>query len=314
MSEEKGGAAHPMQYRPRDQEFQPLSEEQRTFELWNRLFVPYSKHFLPALKPVYSVIASRAASLLQGIDLPKILDVGASAGEPAMTIAKMLKESTVLSTDITTRSVVAGNARAQQSNVSNIDFISCNADELIFDGESFDLATCSFLLPYVDVNRVAQELFRVLKIGGKLIIVEFANEDADTLRPLLTVLDELIPDRKQLPPKHGLFPDRLSNEAESLKAELEKAGFEKIAYEKIDIGFDLVVSVDEAWEMYRDYIEGLIRHQNREGAPVAKEIFLKHLEDRKLIQDNQVSIWQENRILLLEANKPMKSWFQQLFE
>ncbi|EKX35690.1 hypothetical protein GUITHDRAFT_118180 [Guillardia theta CCMP2712] len=251
--------------------------------------MPYSRYFLPALKPIYSAVASKAASLMQDTELPKILDIGSSVGEPSLSIAKMLQDSTVLSTDISARSVVMGRARAEQNNVKNIEFFGCNADNLMFDAESFDLVSSSFLLPYVDVSKVADETFRVLKLGGKLLLVDFASE----------VL---------------LFLLSLKSEVEQLKAELERAGFQDITYEKVDIELDIVVSVEEAWEMYREYIEQLLEHQKADVSTAAREVFIKHLEDRKLIRDGQVYLWQESRILLIEASKPMKSWFQQLFE
>jgi len=314
MSSQDAADNHPMKYKPRDEEFMPLTEEQKTFELWNRLHMPYSRYFLPALKPIYSAVASKAASLMQDTELPKILDIGSSVGEPSLSIAKMLQDSTVLSTDISARSVVMGRARAEQNNVKNIEFFGCNADNLMFDAESFDLVSSSFLLPYVDVSKVADETFRVLKLGGKLLLVDFASEEADVLRPLLAVLDAFVPDRKQLPPQQGCYPDRWATQVEQLKAELERAGFQDITYEKVDIELDIVVSVEEAWEMYREYIEQLLEHQKADVSTAAREVFIKHLEDRKLIRDGQVYLWQESRILLIEASKPMKSWFQQLFE
>jgi chemotaxis methyl-accepting protein methylase len=54
---------------------------------------PYSIDVMPMFAPLHRIAVKEARQLLQGMDRPQILDLGAAAGEPAMSLATALPEA-----------------------------------------------------------------------------------------------------------------------------------------------------------------------------------------------------------------------------
>jgi hypothetical protein len=54
---------------------------------------PYSIDVMPMFAPLHRIAVKEARQLLQGMDRPQILDLGAAAGEPSLSIATGLPEA-----------------------------------------------------------------------------------------------------------------------------------------------------------------------------------------------------------------------------
>ena len=105
-----------------------------------------------------------------------------------------------------------GKAKAKFEN-SNIKFLEMDAQKMEFNNESFDYVVASLILSVVpDANKCFQEITRVLKYDGKIIIFDkFAPKNKKLslpkmlLRPIIEVLgtdigrsfEELIPSKKK---------------------------------------------------------------------------------------------------------------------
>lgn len=60
---------------------------------------------------------------------------------------------------------------------SNLFFLLCSAEKLLFASEFFDIVYVPWVLNYIqDKDKVINEIFRVLKPGGKLVLVESSSE------------------------------------------------------------------------------------------------------------------------------------------
>ncbi|MHB0951075.1 MAG: bifunctional demethylmenaquinone methyltransferase/2-methoxy-6-polyprenyl-1,4-benzoquinol methylase UbiE [Allorhizobium sp.] len=114
----------------------------------------------------------------------KVLDVAGGTGDIAFRIveaSKRLAHATVL--DINGSMLGVGAERAQRKGISdNLTFVEANAEELPFEDNSFDAYTIAFGIrnvPHIDV--ALKEAYRVLKRGGRLLVLEFS----DVQMPLL---------------------------------------------------------------------------------------------------------------------------------
>jgi len=114
----------------------------------------------------------------------KVLDVAGGTGDIAFRIveaSKRLAHATVL--DINGSMLGVGAERAQKKGLSdNLTFVEANAEELPFEDNSFDAYTIAFGIrnvPHIDV--ALREAYRVLKRGGRLLVLEFS----DVQMPLL---------------------------------------------------------------------------------------------------------------------------------
>ncbi|MEI2302493.1 bifunctional demethylmenaquinone methyltransferase/2-methoxy-6-polyprenyl-1,4-benzoquinol methylase UbiE [Ensifer sp. MJa1] len=114
----------------------------------------------------------------------KVLDVAGGTGDIAFRIIEASDRkahATVL--DINGSMLAVGAERAEKKKLSaNLDFVEANAEELPFEANSFDAYTIAFGIrnvPRIDV--ALKEAHRVLKRGGRLLVLEFSEVEMPLL-------------------------------------------------------------------------------------------------------------------------------------
>ncbi|NVD37508.1 bifunctional demethylmenaquinone methyltransferase/2-methoxy-6-polyprenyl-1,4-benzoquinol methylase UbiE [Ensifer sp. HO-A22] len=114
----------------------------------------------------------------------RTLDVAGGTGDIAFRIIEASDRkahSTVL--DINGSMLAVGAERAEKKKLSaNLDFVEANAEELPFAANSFDAYTIAFGIrnvPRIDV--ALKEAYRVLKRGGRLLVLEFSEVEMPLL-------------------------------------------------------------------------------------------------------------------------------------
>lgn len=108
----------------------------------------------------------------------KVLDVAGGTGDIAFRIvdaSHRQAHATVL--DINGSMLGVGRERAEKRNLSeNVDFVEANAEELPFGDAEFDAYTIAFGIRNVpDIAKALGEAHRVLKRGGRLLVLEFSE-------------------------------------------------------------------------------------------------------------------------------------------
>ena len=120
----------------------------------------------------------------------RTLDVAGGTGDLAFRIVEAsnrLAHSTVL--DINGSMLGVGADRAEKKGLTeNLTFVEANAEDLPFEAGSFDAYTIAFGIRNVPhIDKALSEAYRVLKRGGRLLVLEFSEVDM----PLLdTVYDQ----------------------------------------------------------------------------------------------------------------------------
>ena len=114
----------------------------------------------------------------------KVLDVAGGTGDIAFRIVEASDRkahATVL--DINGSMLGVGSERAAKKGLNdNLTFVEANAEELPFESNSFDAYTIAFGIrnvPRIDV--ALSEAYRVLKRGGRLLVLEFSEVDMPLL-------------------------------------------------------------------------------------------------------------------------------------
>ncbi len=101
----------------------------------------------------------------------RVLDVAAGTGNVAVRAAE--SEARVVAVDLTPENFPAGQAYARSRGVS-LDWVEGDAEALPFPTASFDVVTSCFGALFApDHQRVAQELLRVVKPGGRIVMANF---------------------------------------------------------------------------------------------------------------------------------------------
>jgi len=103
----------------------------------------------------------------------KLLEIGAGIGQNTFELIKMNFD--VCATDISSKSVKVMNKRF--SKYKNFSAKVADMEFLPFKNESFDIICSAGSLSYGDNNLVMDELYRVLKVGGDLVIVDSLNDN-----------------------------------------------------------------------------------------------------------------------------------------
>lgn len=185
----------------------------------------------------------REAAVRQG---QRVLDVASGTGDLAKAFAKKVGASgQVVMTDINDAMLAVGRDRMIDAGIlGNVECVQADAENLPFADNYFDCITIAFGLRNVTHKDVAlKSMFRVLKPGGKLLILEFSkpvlpmlNKIYDTYSfNIIPKLGELVTnDRESY--QYLVESIRMHPDQETLKGMLEEAGFEDAGYHNLSGG------------------------------------------------------------------------------
>lgn len=107
-----------------------------------------------------------------------VLDLAGGTGDLAALMApKVGKTGKIILSDINDSMLKVGRDRmADRGFLSNIEYVQANAESLPFEDKQFDCVTIAFGLRNVtDKDAALRSIFRVLKPGGRLLILEFSK-------------------------------------------------------------------------------------------------------------------------------------------
>ena len=132
---------------------------------WEKVAPEYAKDRL-------GIFGRYAGRLLDLLHLPKdsrLLDVGCGDGAVALQAATWAdSKGWVIGSDVAAALLRLGQMKAMQE-IPKVAFCQMDAERLGFVNTSFDCATCAFsLFQFHDMDRALDEMWRVLKPGGRL--------------------------------------------------------------------------------------------------------------------------------------------------
>jgi demethylmenaquinone methyltransferase/2-methoxy-6-polyprenyl-1,4-benzoquinol methylase len=176
----------------------------------------------------------------------QVLDVAGGTGDLAAQFARQVGPTgSVTVADINAAMLDVGRARmADRGLAGNIEFVQANAECLPFPNDHFDCISIAFGLRNVThIDRALASMFRVLKPGGALLVLEFSKP---VLRPLSRAYDvysfSVLPwlgrlvtndegSYRYLAESIRRHPDQ-----ETLKQLMGQAGFERVHYHNLAAG------------------------------------------------------------------------------
>lgn len=176
----------------------------------------------------------------------KVLDLAGGTGDLTAKFSQLVgDDGLVVLADINESMLKVGREKLRDKGLfKNIEYVQANAEELPFADNFFDCITISFGLRNVtDKNKALQSMWRVLKPGGRLLILEFSkpqypilNKAYDlysfTMLPLMgKVIANDADSYRYLAESIRMHPDQ-----KTLKKMMEDAGFVDVKYHNMTGG------------------------------------------------------------------------------
>ena len=186
----------------------------------------------------------RFAVSISGVDRgDKVLDIAGGSGDLSKLFAqKVGAEGQVILTDINASMLGVGRDRMMDAGL-NVPALQCDAEKLPFPDNYFDCVIVAFgLRNMTHKDRALAEMQRVLKVGGRLLVLEFSK----VWQPLSKVYDaysfKLLPLMGKLLAKDAESYQylaesiRMHPDQETLKQMMIDAGLSKVDYYNLAAG------------------------------------------------------------------------------
>lgn len=181
-----------------------------------------------------------------GIHQPQqILDIATGTGDFALLLAKRIKPQHIVGADISEGMMAVGREKVKEEGLQNvISFQYEDCMQLSFPDGSFDAVTSSYgVRNFQNLDKGLQEMQRVLRPGGHLLIVELTPPPSFPMKQLfwlfahvvMPLLGRLISHDDSaytyLPASMQAFP-----QPEQMEGILRKAGFTEVQWRRFTFG------------------------------------------------------------------------------
>ncbi len=174
------------------------------------------------------------------------LDVAAGSGDLALGLARKVgKTGRVVVTDINAAMLAEGRDRLLNEGLAgNVEYVLADAENLPFPDGTFHCVTMGFGLRNVtDKDAALRSLYRVLKPGGRLLVLEFSRAQLGAFAPLYDAYSfQVLPRLGQLLAgdaesyRYLAESIRKHPDQDTLKAMMQSSGFERCEYFNLTLG------------------------------------------------------------------------------
>ncbi len=177
-----------------------------------------------------------------------ILDVATGTADLAIALTKAQPDK-IVGIDISAGMLSVGQKKIESQNLTHlISLQQADSENLPFEDNSFDAVTVAFgVRNFENLQKGLTEIRRVLKAGGKLLVLEFSQPTRFPFKQtytfyfkrILPTLGKLVSKDNSaytyLPASVGAFPY-----GEAFMQELEKAGFSPNSYKPVTFGVAMI--------------------------------------------------------------------------
>jgi demethylmenaquinone methyltransferase/2-methoxy-6-polyprenyl-1,4-benzoquinol methylase len=165
----------------KSEEIKPYEQESEKKQQVSKMFNNISKnydflnHFLSL--GIDKSWRKKAIAELKSIQPQVILDVATGTGDLALEAQKQLNPKKIIGIDIAVKMLEIGRVKIQKKQLSEIMTLEeGDSENLPFEDNSFDAVIVAFgVRNFANVENGIKEMYRVLKPGGKCVILEFSK-------------------------------------------------------------------------------------------------------------------------------------------
>ncbi|WP_114964750.1 bifunctional demethylmenaquinone methyltransferase/2-methoxy-6-polyprenyl-1,4-benzoquinol methylase UbiE [Alkalilacustris brevis] len=185
----------------------------------------------------------------------RLLDVAGGTGDIAFRFLKRAPGAEAVVLDMTESMLVEGRKRAEAEDMADrLEWVVGDAMALPFPDGVFDVYTISFGIRNVTrIEKALGEAFRVLRHGGRLMVLEFSQLPNPALQwaydrysfNVIPALGQMVANDREsyqyLVESIRRFPDQ-----ESFATMIREAGFEQVRYRNLSMG---IAALHSGWKL-----------------------------------------------------------------
>ena len=197
----------------------------------------------------------RAIDLLDPMGNERILDVATGTGDVVIEVAKRNLSVKIFGIDFSQRMLDLGRIKISRNGYNQAVSLQIGSGECLpFADESFDGIICAFgIRNFADVQLGLREFFRVLKPGGRVVVLEFSIPQNQFLKTAYEWYFNLIlPKIGNIISGHlnaySYLPESVANFPSQKKfiKWIEKIGFKKVSFSELTFG---IVSIHRGYKV-----------------------------------------------------------------
>lgn len=119
----------------------------------------------------------KALGYLKELQPKKMLDVATGTADVAIMASALLKPNLIVGIDISDGMLEIGRKKIAKLRLQNtIELLNGDSETINFENDSFDAVTVAFgVRNFQNLEKGIAEIFRVLRPGGKLVVLEFSK-------------------------------------------------------------------------------------------------------------------------------------------
>jgi len=134
----------------------------------------------------------KAVARLKDIQPKRILDVASGTADLAIAALK-LNPDEVIGIDLSENMLQVGRTKLDKKGIKNITLMQGDSENLPFKDNEFDAITVGFgVRNYENLEKGLLEMKRVLRPGGKLVVLEFSKPSAFPIKQMFTFYSKYI--------------------------------------------------------------------------------------------------------------------------
>lgn len=212
-------------------------------DAWDRIAAGYDEFATPLIMPLAEVALDHAGLRPD----MRLLDVAAGTG--ALSLPAARRGARVLATDISPAMIERLEARAGNEGLPNLEARVMDGHALDLGDDTFDVsASQNGVSLFPDLKRGLAELVRVIKPGGRVLVVAFGSpQKAEFLELFLRAVRAAVPGFAGPPADPPPLPFQLAD-PQTLRQVLDEAGLAEVRVETVTFGMELPSPAD-LWDL-----------------------------------------------------------------
>lgn len=136
----------------------------------------------------------KAIKQIASLQPKKILDVATGTADVALMASNLLQAEKIIGIDISDGMLAIGRQKVQKAGLSQIiELLNGDSETINFETNSFDAVTVAFgVRNFQNLEKGLSEIKRVLKPGGKLVVLEFSQPKIPGVKSMYNLYMQII--------------------------------------------------------------------------------------------------------------------------